>query len=261
MRIPFVKAGACGNDFLIIEQQHMPGGIYEFSRRICHRTRGVGADGVEWVLTEDSDQADLSARLINSDGSEAEISGNGTRCVAAWRVSQRGGNHVRVRTGAGIKLCRLTAHSENSFDFEMEIGEPAVHGSCEVPLAGGPVTGTSVSIGNPHFVVLVSSLDFRWQQIGAEIQSSGAFPQSVNVEFVRIVDEHTIEARFFERGAGETMSSGTGSCASAVAAIAAGKARSPVEVVAPGGSQQVRWEQSLYLRGSAAIICSGEYIY
>ena len=103
--IPFVKATACGNDFLIIDFTHAPSDIYSFSRRICDRHNGVGADGVEWVLP--ATDADLRVRLLNADGSEAEISGNGTRCVAAWYCAENNRTSVVIRTGAGLKTCDL----------------------------------------------------------------------------------------------------------------------------------------------------------
>src|SRR5215467_7360976 len=101
MTVPFIKASACGNDFLIIEGVHAPEDLHQFSRRICDRHNGVGADGVEWLFP--ADDADALARLINADGSEAEISGNGTRCVAASLVSEGRGPRLTIRTGAGIK--------------------------------------------------------------------------------------------------------------------------------------------------------------
>src|SRR5215468_2295490 len=117
MMVPFTKASACGNDFLIIDGIHAPADLAGFSRRICNRHNGVGADGVEWLFpTQD---ADIRARLINADGSDAEISGNGTRCVAAYLCSQSPRERLNVRTGAGIKSCTLTARNDASYEFEL----------------------------------------------------------------------------------------------------------------------------------------------
>ena len=102
--VPFVKATACGNDFLLIDGMHAPADLVAFSRRLCDRHRGVGADGVEWLFPDN--EADIRARLFNADGSEAEISGNGTRCVAAWLAAERGMEHARIRTGAGVRECK-----------------------------------------------------------------------------------------------------------------------------------------------------------
>src|SRR6266481_6395800 len=124
MTVPFIKASACGNDFLIIEGVHAPEDLCGFSKRICDRHNGVGADGVEWLFPDQD--ADIRARLINADGSEAEISGNGTRCVAAYLVNQGGKDKLIVRTGAGIKRCSLISRDGNRFAFEMDMGEPPV---------------------------------------------------------------------------------------------------------------------------------------
>jgi diaminopimelate epimerase len=256
----FTKAVACGNDFLIVDSGSAPADLHGFSRRICDRHSGVGADGVEWITEEDGSEADLTARLINADGSEAEISGNGTRCVAAWWCKKNSATRVRIRTGAGVKTCALTSHGDDFFEFEMKIGEPKVGDERMLKISSGGVHGREVSMGNPHYVVFVESFDFPWQAMAQEIQSqSVVFPEGVNVEYVRKVSEHEIESRFYERGAGETQSSGTGSCASAVAAIAAGFVKSPVTVKAVGGSQTVRWDGQIFLRGPAQLVCEGQF--
>ena len=122
------------------------------------------------------------------------------------------------------------------------------------------ILGTPVSMGNPHLVVFVKDFSAVWQEEGAQIQHQEIFHEGVNVEFVRIAGPNRIDVRFFERGVGETQSSGTGSCASAVAAIAAGQVKSPVRVNAPGGAQEVLWNGSeVLLRGPAQIICQGEF--
>src|ERR1700756_2472848 len=113
MIVPFTKASACGNDFLIIEGAYAPPELEKFSRRICDRHNGVGADGVEWLFP--AEDADLTARLINADGSEAQISGNGTRCVAAYMVAGGSKEKLAIRTGAGIKYCQLIARNDQIF--------------------------------------------------------------------------------------------------------------------------------------------------
>lgn len=255
--VPFVKASACGNDFLLIDGMHAPADLAAFTRAICDRHQGVGADGVEWLFPDT--RSDVHARLFNADGSEAEISGNGTRCVAAHFVSETGRERVAVRTGAGIKTCVLTDRQGACFEFETAMGEPQVGDSFSIKVAFGRITGIPVSMGNPHFVVFVDQFVPGWPAEAAEIGCHHDFKYGINVELVRIVDKGTVEARFFERGVGETQSSGTGSCASAVAAIAGGRAQSPLRVMAPGGSQTVRWEGEVFLRGPAQLICRGEY--
>jgi diaminopimelate epimerase len=255
--IPFVKASACGNDFLIIDGMHAPSDLVGFTRRICDRHKGVGADGVEWLFP--AQDADIRARLLNADGSEAEISGNGTRCVAAHLCSENPREKVNVRTGAGIKTCTLTSHEEMLFEFETAMGEPQVGDEFSIKVAFGEVRGVPVSMGNPHFVVFVDEFTPGWQGDGAEIGKHHDFKYGINVEFVKVRDQGNIEVRFYERGVGETQSSGTGSCASAVASIFSNRAESPVRVHAPGGVQTVRWEGEVFLRGPAQIVCRGEY--
>ena len=258
MLIPFTKASAYGNDFLMIEGVYAPRDLAELSRRICDRHHGVGADGVEWLFP--AEDADVRARLINADGGEAEISGNGTRCVAAYLVVAGGKEKLAIRTGAGIRHCQLIARNEQNFTFEMEMGEPQAGQPFSIQTEWSELCGTPVSVGNPHFVVFVKEFPSVWQAQGAEIGRNQAFQQGVNVEFVRVTGENDIEVRLYERGVGETQSSGTGSCASAVAAIAGGHVTSPVNVHAPGGTQLVHWSGGrVSLRGPAQIVCRGEF--
>jgi diaminopimelate epimerase len=269
--LPFIKASACGNDFLLVQGTlaedfiARKGSASErafidlavLTRRLCDRHRGVGADGVEWLYPDP--EADVRARLINADGSEAEISGNGTRCVAAefsWRVGKK---EVVVRTGAGLKSCRLIKQTGLSFEFEADLGSPVIGGELQIETPLSKTRGTEVSMGNPHYVIFVDEFRDGWQQQAALIGTQPQFPQGVNVVYVRPLAKHEVEIRMFERGAGETQSSGTGSCSAAVASIASGRAESPVRVVAPGGAQTVRWDDRIYLQGPAALVCRGEF--
>jgi diaminopimelate epimerase len=260
-RIPFTKASACGNDFLLVEAAHAPGDLAALTRRLCDRHRGVGADGVEWLFPDrEADvRADVKARLINADGSEAEISGNGTRCVAAEICSRQDKTEVVVRTGAGLKTCRLVGRSGSTFEFETDMGQPEVGGELAIETMWVRAVGTRVSMGNPHFVIFVENFQDGWQRQAALIGTQPQFPQGTNVEYVVVRSANESEIRIFERGAGETQSSGTGSCAAAVAAIASGRVTSPVTVIAPGGAQTVRWENEVYLRGPATLVCCGEF--
>ncbi len=256
--VPFVKASACGNDFLIVEGRFAGENAEELTRRMCDRNNGVGADGVEWLYPGEAD-FDARIRLINADGSHAEISGNGTRCVAAWLVIERGLDNARIATDAGIKTTELIRREGSICEFKTAMGKPEVGGELTVKLADETVSGIEVSMGNPHFVRFVEDFDRGWQVQAADIQASGQFPHGVNVELVRVLDTHQMELRIFERGAGETRSSGTGTSAAAAAAIATKRAQSPLQVRAPGGTQVVRWEDELYLYGPAQIVCRGEF--
>jgi diaminopimelate epimerase len=258
--VPFVKVSACGNDFLLIDGSLAPpdGHIQAFTKLICDRHEGVGADGVEWMLPHKS--ADVEIHLINADGSEAEISGNGTRCVAAYLCSEQGKERITIQTGSGLKVCALSSRSGWEYEFEIEMGEAAVDREVALKTRGGEVRGIPVSMGNPHYVVFVPRVAADWQLQAAEIRGSSHFQQGVNVEFVVVDGRHDVSARFFERGVGETKSSGTGSCASASAAMATGRADSPVKVHAPGGTQTVRREgRNVFLRGPARLVCRGEF--
>jgi diaminopimelate epimerase len=257
MMVPFVKATACGNDFLIIDFGYAPEDIQSFSRRICDRHNGVGADGVEWVSP--AKDADLAIRLLNADGSEAEISGNGTRCVAAWYCSENQRDSVVIRTGAGLKACELTSRDGNTFEFRSSMGVPEVGDEVPIKLIYGEMRGVPVSMGNPHYVVFVSEFELGWQALAEQISKHHHFEHGMNVEFVKAINDREIEVRFYERGVGETMSSGTGSCAAAVASIHTGKVKSPARVHAPGGTQTVEWNDEVFLYGPATLLCRGEF--
>jgi diaminopimelate epimerase len=256
--IPFTKAHGAGNDFLLSWADQVPAGdLASFARAICHRHTGIGADG--WMLVRDT-----SIRLFNADGSEAEISGNGTRCAAALLLdSGRAHGDVTITTGAGPKNLRLIERSGRRFLFEMDMGQPVFHQHQVrflLPLRHGAQEVTILDVGNPQCVVFVDRFPPDWQAVGAEIEGHPHSPRRTNVSFARPVDLHTIEARFYERGAGVTLSSGTGSTGAAVAAILRKLAASPVRVLAAGGEAlDLRWDNSVYLTGPAEIVGRGEF--
>jgi diaminopimelate epimerase len=262
MPIPFTKAHGAANDFLLSWMDQIPPvDLSSTARAICDRHTGIGADG--WILIHNS-----AIRLFNADGSEAEISGNGTRCAAALLVSveQAAGralDQVTILTGAGPKRLRLLRREGSRFWFEMNMGSPAYETSevrCDIPLKNGPQEVTILNVGNPQCVVFVQAFPPDWEALGAEIESHPRFPKRTNVSFVRVIDAHTIETRFYERGAGVTLSSGTGSTGAGVAAILRKLAASPVTVQTPAGEAlQLRWDDSVYLTGPAEIIGTGEF--
>lgn len=259
-RIPFVKASAFGNDFLIIRKEFQGVDAPARTRALCDRHNGVGADGVEWL----SDASGHSARieLINADGSFAELSGNGTRCVAAHLVACGGAEDLLIATDAGSKRCQLTKRDGNRYEFLTDMGSPVVGDPFEIDLGDVRYTGVPVSMGNPHFVIFVTEFPNDWQKDSQSIQArADLFPEGINVEWVQFKSPSEIMIRIFERGAGETQSSGTGTSASASAAIAVRKSPEKLTVVAPGGVQRVQWTpgSSLMLEGSASLICSGEF--
>lgn len=269
--IPFTKAHACGNDFLIVTDDAVQGrDLAEVARHLCQRNTGVGADGVEffsWTGTHAG-----RARLYNADGSIAEISGNGTRCVAAWMAQMAGvkpGTNLAIETDAGLRICQVNELSvEEPFTVQVTTGMGVpVLAQHRVTLADGrKIDGVRISTGNPHFVILVDNPEFTvqgstWEEIGHEIREHADFPQQTNVEFVHVRHAGEVEIRIYERGVGPTTSSGTGSSASATAALQFGGCTSPLLVVAPGGPQTVAWEgigTGLNLTGPASIVAYGK---
>jgi diaminopimelate epimerase len=263
MRVPFTKAHGAKNDFLLTWRADAPAGdLPALARAICDRHTGAGADGWMLVTPAEDPSADGAIELYNSDGSTAEISGNGTRCAAAFLIRHGcTAEGVRVRTGAGIKVLRVLSHSSLIFEFEMNMGRPQIIApSFDLPLADGPRDVTLLSVGNPQCAVPVADFDFDWRRVGAEIERHPHFPNRTNVSFVRAVDEHTIDVRFYERGAGETLSSGTGSTGAAVMAVLRGMAKSPVRVLTPAGGMDLRVEDEVFLTGPAEIVAEGEFL-
>jgi diaminopimelate epimerase len=269
--IPFTKAHACGNDFLIISEEAAGrADRAALARRLCARNIGIGADGIEFFSWAGPRAGRI--RLYNADGSIAEISGNGTRCVAAWMAEalvSPPGDTLEISTDAGLRVCSVNSINRTG-GFTVEIttgmGIPVI-ASRTVELADETeVEGAEVSTGNPHLVIAVDNESFEvagraWQTIGAEICAHPDFPHQTNVEFLRVLNPSEVEIRIFERGVGPTLSSGTGTSAAATAALALHGCQSPLTVVAPGGPQTVTWSgpgAELQLTGPAALIARGE---
>jgi len=280
--IPFTKAHACGNDFLIVDEAAAEGyDKAELAQRLCDRNTGIGADGVEFYRSTGETSARI--QLYNADGSLAEISGNGTRCVAAWMAEElnlQAGDEIALETDAGVRVCTIQEFRDSdetgptvlvTTDMDVPEFEPKT-----VELADGTVIeGVFVSMGNPHFVIVLDGADpdpedfslgqRAWQDIGEEICLHPDFPEQTNVEFVRPMASNggvnQVGLRIYERGVGPTSSSGTGTCAAATAMIGIFNAQSPLEVAAPGGIQTVEWAgegEKLYLTGPATLIATGE---
>ncbi|HZT73772.1 MAG TPA: diaminopimelate epimerase [Terriglobales bacterium] len=260
--LAFVKAEANGNDFLLVEAAAVPPARRgALARALCDRHRGLGADGVEYIAWR-AGAAGFDLALFNADGGEAEFSGNGTRCAAAWAAETRGWREMGIGTAAGEKQARVLGRAGAAWRVETRMGAPGAAREHELELLGRRLALAAFSMGNPQCCVLVEAFPDDWERLGAALESHALFPQRTNVEFVRPLDRHSIEIRIFERGVGVTQSSGTGSCAAAVTAIRAGRAASPVRVVAPGGEQEVEWaggESEVRLRGPARIIASGTF--
>jgi len=263
VKIPFAKAHGAHNDFLLIWRDHVPvkaGDSAMLARAICERHTGAGADG--WILIDSGTEgAHAAIELWNSDGGRSEISGNGTRCAAALIVQTGKANgEIRIATGAGIKTLRLLDRQGHLYSFEMNMGRAAIE-----ELQANLVPGREcviLNVGNPQCAVFVDNFDFDWRTLGAELERHPRFPNRTNVSFIRVVEEHTLDVRFFERGAGETMSSGTGSTGAVAAALARGLVRTPVTVLTPAGPLKLASKNDdLYLEGPAEIVAEGEFYY
>jgi diaminopimelate epimerase len=262
--VEFVKAHANGNDFLILEEAVAVRRHAELAKRLCARNTSIGADGIEFL--DRRADGTFFLRLFNADGSEAELSGNGTRCVAAWLAESAGLKEVVLGTHGGPRACKLISREGTVFTIESGMGVPRVMPRTIVVDGVGEVPGAMVNMGNPHFVLFVESDDFSahglsWQELGAKIAGSPLFPHGTNVEFVRVWAPEEIEFRIFERGCGPTTSSGTGTCASATAAIALRNANRELTAIAEGGAQRVVWPANnaqMMLTGPAEIICKGQ---
>ncbi len=258
--IPFTKLHGAENDFLLTWAGDAPSdNLPETARRICARTTGIGADG--WMLAWRQENG-LRTRLFNSDGSEAEISGNGTRCAAAFALLKNAttGPRLTITTGAGPKHLELMSRRGNLFQFEMDMGLPQIEElHATMRLAGRDFDATVLNVGNPQCAIFAGQFPGDWRVAAQEAERHPRFPCRSNVSFVQVVSRHTIRAVFFERGAGETRSSGTGSTGAALAAILRGEADSPVEIQTPAGQLLLRWDQSVFLTGPAELVAEGEF--
>jgi diaminopimelate epimerase len=264
--IPFTKAHAYGNDFLYVELKTVEGrDAAVAARRLCDRHRGVGADG---LILYSPTPLGASMKLLNADGSPAELSGNGLRGLAAIliRARDRQGTTVNpvleVETSAGVRLLTLEQRDGARYVFAAEMGAPTDVREERIEAAGEWLTVSTLSMGNPQCVVLGPLPDDqRFYRLGPALERHPRFPARTNVAFALIERPDRVRIRIWERGVGPTESSGTGSCAAAVAAAAHGGARRRVEVIAPGGTQTVEWKpDGVVLTGWAEITCDGLFI-
>jgi diaminopimelate epimerase len=280
--IKFTKAQGMGNDFLIIEVEDVTNlpAASEMAREMCQRNYGAGADGIVFVTRARHRDADFASRIFNADGSEAGVSGNGTRCAAAYLYHAGLWNEpaIRIATAAGVKHGRLVSRAGTLFEFEFDMGRP-IFSSEAVPmtitppvervvryplhLGGDVLEVTCMSMGNPQCIIFVADLNaVNLGEIGPLIEDHPIFPDRANVEFASINSRHEIEIRIWERGAGHTLSSGTGSCASAIAATLNGLTDRNVLVRTEGGTLRVDWrdDDRVMLTASAEVIYEGRWL-
>ena len=256
----FTKMQGCGNDFLIFDPGQVEGkNLADLALMACDRHFGVGADGI--LIPAPSDTADLEMVYLNSDGSTSEMCGNGLRCLARYAKDRDmvGGEAMTVATGAGVKKVLLFDDGSSRVDM----GAPRFDTEVET----GGFHFLRVSTGNPHAVAFlrsgaaVEALDLP--TVGPPIEVDAVFPERTNVEFGFARGEHDVRMRIWERGAGETLASGSGSCAVAVAAVRLGLTQSPVRVSMDGGAVQIEWSgdgEPVYIEGPAEYVCEGELV-
>lgn len=260
MAIPrIIKAHAYGNDFLFVPEEAITGDPSAFTRAVCHRHHGVGADG---LILYGLRPRGATMRLWNADGSVSELSGNGLRCLAALVAREQAlapGAVVSVETEAGLKTLDLLARDGARFTFRAAMGAPEDIRTTDVDVAGTTIRASTLRVGNPQLVVLGPLPDeASFNRLGPALSTHAMFPAGTNVEFAHVEAPDRIRILIWERGVGPTTSSGTGSSASAVAAAAHGGAARDAQVIAPGGVQRVEWlEDGVYLTGWADVVLDG----
>lgn len=280
----FTKFHGYGNDYLVFESEQL-GGVGElgdFARRICNRHYGAGADGIAVARrTEEDSESDFEVRIFNPDGSEAGMSGNGTRCAAAYLIWHGvwTDDQLRLLTRNGVKRYFLSERlGEGSFLFESELGQPKFD-SASIPMLTDPpmdrvidypliVNGqtlkvTALQMGNPNCCIFVDDFDaIEWRRLGPMIENHPLFPERTNVVFIRVRDRGNIDERLWERGVGETESSGTCSCAAVIACVINQKTDRRVNVHAPGGVLPIEWrdDNEVVLTGRADLVYGGEWL-
>jgi diaminopimelate epimerase len=285
----FTKFHGFGNDYIVIESRDLADAgvvstaeLGQFAGRICNRHYGAGADGIAVVSLSEVEGADFRVRIFNPDGSEAALSGNGTRCAAAYLYYKQlwAAEELRLNTRAGIKLYTIREQSAaGRYVFDSELGQPRFDSASipmitEVPLekvidyevsvAGQSLAITALQMGNPNCCIFVDDFDsLDWRRLGRDIENHQQFPERTNVVFVRVQDRNTIELRIWERGVGETEASGTCSCAAAVAAMVKGETERLVKVLMPGGQARIQWREGdgeVVITGTAEVIYGGDWL-
>jgi diaminopimelate epimerase len=275
----FIKLQATGNDFVLIDARRMKRDWSALAKAMCHRHFGVGADGLLLILA--SKVADFYMSMFNPDGSEAEACGNGLRCAARYAMESglARGAEIRIETPAGIKRLQTKGRK----NIQVAMGKPILAPSAipvllknkdirnTAPVVDYPLTVgkmklkiTCVSIGNPHAVCFLEQpvADFPLTEVGPKVEHHPMFPNRVNFEIVNVISRKKLRARVWERGAGETLSCGTGACAIAVAARLKKLANNPVDITLSGGTLTVDWDGKgeVLLTGLAEIVFRGEWL-
>lgn len=275
-KLKFTKMHGAGNDYIYMNgfTQNIENPS-ELAIKLSDRHFGIGSDGLVLILP--SEIADIRMQMFNSDGSEAEMCGNASRCVGKY-VFDNGlteKTRISLETKAGIKYISLLEGDANARKVTVDMGEPILE-AAEIPVVApqSPVLDlpltingkewkmTCVSMGNPHAVTFTTGIkDLNLPEIGPKFETNAVFPRKTNTEFIEVVDRKTLNMRVWERGAGETLACGTGACASAVAAVLKGLTDREVTIHLLGGDLHIEWRESdnhVYMTGEAVTVFSGE---
>ena len=270
MPLDLVKAHAYGNDFLLTLDSSIDKELRRaWAKLLCDRHSGVGADGIIFYAPT---IAGAQMVLLNADGSDSEVSGNGLRCLAAlvacgglergdWGLSPEVGRKMVIDTDAGPKAVTLQEVVDGRLVFEAEMGPPKDVRQERLYVAGERHEVVVLSVGNPQCVVLMQLPErSRFLKLGASLSLHDMFPEGTNVELAEVLSPNRVRILIWERGVGPTLASGTGACAAAVAAATFGGTGRDLEIEAPGGTQRVVWnEDGLALTGWAELVWSGQW--
>ncbi|PKM40956.1 MAG: diaminopimelate epimerase [Firmicutes bacterium HGW-Firmicutes-9] len=269
----FTKVHGLGNDFIILDGRTESRNYSALARKLCHRQTGIGADGL--LIIENSNIADIRMRIVNEDGSEAEMCGNGIRCFAKYVYQQKivDKTEFAVETLAGIMRPKLVMQGGDVTGVTVDMGEPVLEcaeipvvgeGRCvgrEMTVQGQTLRYTTVLVGVPHTLIYVDNpTDKKWMNMGWDIEHASVFPKRSNVNFAKVVNDHTLEMRTFERGCGPTLACGTGACSAAVASYLNGETGRSVDVNIELGTLHIDWAEDnhVYMTGPAEIVFTGE---
>lgn len=278
--LKFTKMHGLGNDYVYIDctKTGMIDHVTYLAQFVSNRNFGVGSDGL--ILICHSETCDFKMRMFNQDGSEAQMCGNGIRCVGKF-VYDKGlttKKEITIETLAGVKKLKLQLQEGKVQQVEVDMGEPILEAK-DIPVisSNSPVINLTlqveqkkflcncVSMGNPHAVILVEDVaNFEVEKYGSKLEVDGHFPQKANIEFVRVINPNTIQMRVWERGSGETMACGTGACAVAVACHLNGLVSNEVTVKLLGGDLKINWNKKdnhVYMTGPAVTVFEGELEY
>lgn len=276
MKLNFTKMHGCGNDYIYFDCfDKMIENPEELSVKLSDRHFSIGGDGI--VLICPSDVADGKMRMFNIDGSEGKMCGNAVRCVGKYLhdVRKTDKDVITVETLSGIKTLKLSFENGETVMAQVDMGAPILGGR-DIPTTfdmdkvvarplvvdGSEYKVTCVSMGNPHCIVFVDSpFSLELEKIGPKFENNAAFPERINTEFIKVINDHEIEMRVWERGSGETLACGTGACAAAVACVLNGfcPRNEEIKVNLRGGSLYITWtEESVIMKGGAEIAFTGE---